>query len=639
MSVNAGVGAALALVIVGVMAQGIAGSGVAKGDSSVVLAAGSLMFRVASPYVEIEEIAPVHVGEPLVINGTSNREDGTIITVTVIAGPAYKKIPSATTEVRGGRWSVTLDTSDAEPGIYTVRAEDEDGNVDEATFELLPAAAATPTPHGPVMSVHPESFETDVYQGSEAKFGIVIEETSGLAPLKDVHLSLWPIVETATIPTPIPLPEDWVSFDKNNFNVPAGGSVTVQCTINVPGDAEPGWYYGSISVCAGNDGCVGVEVTVNVLKDAIPPEIVVYSPKDGETVHEHYVTIKGVARDNIGIKSLRIGREEWIRPLTIGVGEVEVPFEQEMQLEEGWNYFTIEAEDLAGNIETLMIGVKHVPVATTPTPVLVLPCAFYGNVTIDGAPAPVGTEIVAKIDDEIRGSITVTEPGKYGNVFDTLIVVGSASDEGKRITFYVNGIEAEQTAVWQSGGVFKLDLSVRTQTTPSPTPPDSEIAPSPTPIPVPPGNEVISEVKPLKVVYYVDVDKQTRELVINLTLENIGESEIRDVYVQMETPRVLQRTLVLNAIEKPEGLYVGDLSPQESTTLTQRFRLTGEVEGDLEIPVTIKAAGSDLQTILVIVIVVSKTLLELLQYGVIPGFELATALAAGALALALRRKL
>ena len=110
------------------------------------LIAGPLTFRVASPYVEIEEpIAPVHVGEQLVINGTSNREDGVIVTVTVIAGPAYEKIQSETDEIQDGEWSVTLDTSDAEPGIYTVQVEDEDGNIDEATFELLPPGA-TPTP-------------------------------------------------------------------------------------------------------------------------------------------------------------------------------------------------------------------------------------------------------------------------------------------------------------------------------------------------------------------------------------------------------------------------------------------------------------------------------------------------------------
>ncbi|RLG38673.1 MAG: hypothetical protein DRN91_02000 [Candidatus Alkanophagales archaeon] len=76
----------------------------------------------------------------MVINGTSNREDGVIVTVTVIAGPAYEKIPSETDEIQDGKWSVTLDTSDAEPGIYTVQVEDEDGNIDEATFELLPSA-------------------------------------------------------------------------------------------------------------------------------------------------------------------------------------------------------------------------------------------------------------------------------------------------------------------------------------------------------------------------------------------------------------------------------------------------------------------------------------------------------------------
>jgi len=108
-----------------------------------------------------------------------------------------------------------------------------------------------------------------------------------------------------------------------------------------------------------------------------------------------------------------------------------------------------------------------------------LPCQFYGNVTIDGAPAPVGTEIVAKIGDEVRGNITVVEEGKYGGLHtQKLIVVGNMSDEGKNITFYVNGIRAEQTAVWHSGGIFKLNLSVRTQTTPSPTPPGFEIVSS-----------------------------------------------------------------------------------------------------------------------------------------------------------------
>jgi len=174
---------------------------------------------------------------------------------------------------------------------------------------------------------------------------------------------------------------------------------------------------------------------------------------------------------------------------------------------------------------------------------------------------------------------------------------------------------------------------------PTPTPETPSVMPTPTitPVPVPPEREVVSKVKPLKVVYYVDVDEQTKELIINITLENVGKDKIEDVYVQMETPKVLQRTLVLNAVEEPNGLYIGDLSARESKTLTQRFKLTGKVEGDLRIPVTIKASGSDLQTILIIVIVISEALLKLLQYGVIPGFEIVAAIAAGATALVLRR--
>lgn len=81
------------------------------------------------------------------------------------------------------------------------------------------------------MSVSPSEYETDVYQGLEAKFGIVME-TSGLE-LKNVHLY---VVEYATLTYPPvnPIPAGWISFDKNNFDVPAEGKVTVNCTIRIP---------------------------------------------------------------------------------------------------------------------------------------------------------------------------------------------------------------------------------------------------------------------------------------------------------------------------------------------------------------------------------------------------------------------
>lgn len=94
----------------------------------------------------------------------------------------------------------------------------------------------------------------------------------------------------------------------------------------------------------------------------------------------------------------------------------------------------------------------------------VLPCAFYGNATIEGNPAPVGTEIIAKIDDKISGNITVPEAGKYGGPggFDPkLVVVGTAEDENKILSFYVDGTKAEENATWNSGEVKHLDLSVK----------------------------------------------------------------------------------------------------------------------------------------------------------------------------------
>lgn len=94
----------------------------------------------------------------------------------------------------------------------------------------------------------------------------------------------------------------------------------------------------------------------------------------------------------------------------------------------------------------------------------VFPCTFYGNVTIDGKSAPVGTEITAKMDNKTCENITVKEKGRYGGPgkFDPkLVVSGAAEDENKIISFYVNGTKAEEAGTWNSGRVKHLDLSVK----------------------------------------------------------------------------------------------------------------------------------------------------------------------------------
>jgi len=96
----------------------------------------------------------------------------------------------------------------------------------------------------------------------------------------------------------------------------------------------------------------------------------------------------------------------------------------------------------------------------TPT----LPHGFSGGVTIGGSPAPVGTVITAMIGGTECGSIRTTETGEYGNpgrsVGDRLLVKAAPDQKGKTITFYVDGVAAEETSTFAVGGATVLDLNV-----------------------------------------------------------------------------------------------------------------------------------------------------------------------------------
>ena len=96
----------------------------------------------------------------------------------------------------------------------------------------------------------------------------------------------------------------------------------------------------------------------------------------------------------------------------------------------------------------------------------VLPHNFYGNVTINGVPAPNGTIVTAEVQGG-GGSFTTTVPGRYGStcgVCTRLLVQGQIED-GARITFFVNGIQAEcflvPTGPWQATYPFKQDASTQ----------------------------------------------------------------------------------------------------------------------------------------------------------------------------------
>lgn len=87
------------------------------------------------------------------------------------------------------------------------------------------------------------------------------------------------------------------------------------------------------------------------------------------------------------------------------------------------------------------------------------PAAYYGEATINGDPLPPGTTIVAKVDGEPNGSITLQEAGAYGgaSAFEEKLTVNSTG--GGTVTFHVGGLVAAETVEWASGDVREVNLT------------------------------------------------------------------------------------------------------------------------------------------------------------------------------------
>lgn len=94
-----------------------------------------------------------------------------------------------------------------------------------------------------------------------------------------------------------------------------------------------------------------------------------------------------------------------------------------------------------------------------------LPVILYGNVNIDGKPAPAGTIISAKADGSLAGTTIIHTPGTYSEN-DELPV--SASSDGAIVDFYVNNIKATTSTIITynsndagNGKHFRVDLNVQ----------------------------------------------------------------------------------------------------------------------------------------------------------------------------------
>lgn len=89
-----------------------------------------------------------------------------------------------------------------------------------------------------------------------------------------------------------------------------------------------------------------------------------------------------------------------------------------------------------------------------------IPHQFYGSVMINGAPAPDGTVVSARINGEEVAS-GVTTGGKYGQAPDVFLIPDADNNrEGKTISFFVAGKDTGITAIFHNGASTRLDLSV-----------------------------------------------------------------------------------------------------------------------------------------------------------------------------------
>ena len=115
-------------------------------------------------------------------------------------------------------------------------------------------------------------------------------------------------------------------------------------------------------------------------------------------------------------------------------------------------------------------------VATVSADAPPLPHAFYGAVEINGSPAPAGTSVEARGESVRTGTAAAPNPlitaevGRYGGAgpLDAKLIVQGEITNGSILSFYVDGILAEETAEWHSGRVSEVDLSI-TKSEPAPS--------------------------------------------------------------------------------------------------------------------------------------------------------------------------
>ena len=101
------------------------------------------------------------------------------------------------------------------------------------------------------------------------------------------------------------------------------------------------------------------------------------------------------------------------------------------------------------------------------------PNRFFGTVTIDGSPAPVGARVEALVGDNVVADTTVNNQRRY-------LLEVDEQPRNTEISFRVNGFNADQTSTWEIGSNTQLNLTASstaaqpTEAAPTPEPPRTQ---------------------------------------------------------------------------------------------------------------------------------------------------------------------
>jgi hypothetical protein len=105
-----------------------------------------------------------------------------------------------------------------------------------------------------------------------------------------------------------------------------------------------------------------------------------------------------------------------------------------------------------------------------------MPMGFYGSVTLNGAPAPVGTRVDARVAGARWGVDTnpleVRVPGNYGSPvpWGPKLVLQGHIDHEATVSLFVDGVRADQTTSFRTGTNMQLDLTASGPPEPWPQP-------------------------------------------------------------------------------------------------------------------------------------------------------------------------